>query len=194
MEPVTAAWTLESILTPTTITAIFAALAALISGFIAWRQHVWNKRIQLASVRPYITDFLLREFTKNEISFCLMNKGLGPAKLKRFVVTWDGASIGVEKLELRIKEALTDNFSINVSELSGLSALSVNDEIELISYRFIGDGKVTVRDSADFVRLTATLIDKLRVEIEYTSFLDDETFIYRTKPIESFLNEFESYE
>lgn len=176
------------------IATSLAALAAIVSGIVAWRQHVWNKKNHLASVRPYLCDFLHRSFTKTGISFCLMNKGLGPAKLKSFVVTWDDTPITLDELERRIKGALTDNFSIFVSELSGLSALSVNDEVELIAYRFNGEGKASVNDLAAFGRLSATLIDKLRVEIEYTSFLDEEAFVYKTKPIISLLNEFKPSE
>jgi len=176
------------------IATSLAALAAIVSGIVAWRQHVWNKKNHLASVRPYLCDFLHRSFTKTGISFCLMNKGLGPAKLKSFVVTWDDTPITLDELERRIKGALTDNFSIYVSELSGLSALSVNDEVELIAYRFNGEGKASVNDLTAFGRLSATLIDKLRVEIEYTSFLDEEAFVYKTKPIISLLNEFKPSE
>ena len=39
-------------------TEFFAALAAIMSFVVAWRQHVWNKRNHLASVRPFLADSL----------------------------------------------------------------------------------------------------------------------------------------
>jgi hypothetical protein len=107
---------------------------------------------------------------------------------------WDGEPITRVELEDKLKEKIGFDYKIFVSELSGQSAMSANDKVDIISF---SPGNLEhLRESEDryahalakYCEVGDQLIYKCRVRIKYRSFLDDETLEYVTDPLEGLLD------
>ena len=186
METLTIFWHwLTNVLT----TEFFAALAAALTFIVAWRQHVWNKRNYLASVKPLICDFLHRDFKKLSLSFSISNKGLGPAKLLSYEFELDGKTVSRQVVESFMGTAFTGDFYCYLVEMSDVSAFSTNDSQLILSVNFQSKDSIDQHDRESFLEFNKQLVRRLKLIIRYTSVLDDETFTYKTTPLQSLLNE-----
>jgi len=186
MEYFTVFWNwLTNVLT----TEFFAALAAGLTFLVAWRQHVWNKKNYLASVKPLICDFLHRDSKNLSLSFSISNKGLGPAKLLSYEFELDGKGVSRQVVESFMDNAFKRNFYYYLVEMSNLSSLSTNDRQLVLSVEFQGEESIEQHDRDSFHEFNKQLVKRLKLIIQYTSVLDDEIFTYKTTPLQSLLDE-----
>lgn len=170
-------------------TEFFAALAAFMSFVVAWRQHVWNKRNHLASVSPFLCDFLQRSQPDHSLTFRIMNKGLGPARLVSYVFMWNDKPISRGKIEEILYGTVSGNFNLYIAEMTDFSALAANDSEVVLSVMLKPNIASTQLDSEDFQRINKLLIANFRLKIEYKSILDSEVLTYKTTPMQSLLKE-----
>ncbi len=116
-------------------TEFFACIAAAISGFVAIKQYrwnkkhneelmAWNKKNQIAVIQPYITDFLNVGDNNSSFEYTLLNKGLGPALLKGYELTWYDKKITIEEFHGILCQKLGELFDIRYTTFDGNFALS----------------------------------------------------------------------
>lgn len=180
---------------PEVIAAISSAIAAAFSGLIAWRQHSWNKSHHLVSVRPLLADFLHMSLLTNEFEYTISNKGLGPAEILDYAVLWGDKKLKWNEAEEAIGGLLDTRFRIHYSELVKGYALSVSEQFIPITVTYTGcnnliDSKETTDPQSVIYAALGELIKNFRIEIEYRSFLSDETQKFLTSPSESLLEQF----
>ncbi|MDW5287069.1 hypothetical protein R6Y90_19160 [Alteromonas macleodii] len=185
MENLMAVWSwLTSVLT----TEFFAALAAALSFFVAWRQHVWNKKHHLASIKPFICDFLERDHEKLSLSFSLMNKGLGPAKLVSYEFKWDEKKVSADEVAKFMTKSFTGDFKLYLAEMSNVSAFSAGESRVVMSVTKKNGASIDDLDKEAFSIFNKEIIKRLRLVILYQSIQGKEVFEYRTTPLTSLLN------
>ncbi len=170
-------------------TEFFAALAAIMSFVVVWRQHVWNKRNHIASVSPFLCDFLKMSFSVYSLDFRVMNKGLGPARLVSFSFEWDNNQITRTALRDYLSVHLSENFEIYLVELSELSALASNDSEVILAISLNPNGQVSQSEKDEFTLVKNMLVASFRIKIEYKSILDSTVMTYKTTPLPSLLGE-----
>ncbi|AAV82448.1 UNVERIFIED_ORG: hypothetical protein DFO82_0114 [Idiomarina abyssalis] len=173
------------------IATFFTALTAAISCAVAWRQHAWNKRNYLASVKPYLSDFLDEKTNPLIFSYTLTNKGLGPALIQSFEMTWDGKAITMKELQSKLEEKLGKRFGVQVGEFSEHFAIAANESFLVISFWQLEDDKnlqfLVSPDSIKEVR--QDLLKFCRLKVSYKSFLSNEVQVFETTLLESLADE-----
>ena len=186
MENLMAVWSwLTSVLT----TEFFAALAAALSFFVAWRQHVWNKKHHLASFRPFICDLLERNQEELSLSFSVMNKGLGPAKIISYEFEWDGVKIERNEVRKLIIRNFNEDFRFYLAEMSNLSVFSAGESRQILSVMKKCSASIAETDREKFSNLNMLLIEHFRIVIRYQSIQGRKIFEYKTTPLKSLLRE-----
>jgi hypothetical protein len=169
----------------------FTALTALISCAVAWRQHAWNKRNYLASVKPYLSDFLDEKTEPLTFSYTLTNKGLGPALIQSFEMTWDGASITMKELQSKLEDKLGKRFGVQVGEFSEHFAIAANENFLVLSFWQLEDDRnlyfLATRESIKETR--NELLEFCRLKVSYKSFLSNEVQVFETTLLESLADE-----
>ncbi|MEM7421646.1 MAG: hypothetical protein AAF364_18285 [Pseudomonadota bacterium] len=170
-------------------TEFFAALAAALSFLVAWRQHVWNKEHHLASIKPFICDFLERDHEELSLSFSVMNKGLGPAKIESYEFEWDGRRTKSEQVSKFMTDSFTGEFKLYLAELSSVSAFSAGESRVVLSVKKKNSDSVDKLDKDMFETFNKQIIKRLRLVIRYQSIQGGEVFEYRTTPLTSLMME-----
>lgn len=163
------------------IVTSLAAIAAVVSGVVAWRQHIWNKRNHLASVRPFITGMFQTYEEPFNVSYKLHNKGLGPALIKEFNLEWDRQSISMDDLRTQLFEKLGEGFNVYGGHFQDDFALAKDDTFVILELAFVDEGNLNTgqRERADAV--VKDLLRHCRLTVKYHSFLSDEEMEFKTR-------------
>ncbi|WP_278356273.1 MULTISPECIES: hypothetical protein [Idiomarina] len=158
-----------------------AAIAAVISGVVAWRQHIWNKRNHLASVRPFITGMFQTYGEPFNVSYRLHNKGLGPALIKVFNLEWERRPILMDTLRNQLFERLGEGFKVYGGHFQDDFALAKDDTFVILELAFVGEGNLDMgqREIADAV--VKDLLRHCRLTVKYHSFLSDDEMEFKTR-------------
>jgi hypothetical protein len=183
-------FTLEKLLEPSVIAAFLAALAAGLSLLVAWRQHIWNKKNYLVSVRPFLTEFLDETHAPLSFTYELTNKGLGPAIISEFKVTWDGKPITMNDLQGRLNLELGTHFVVRVSEFNEHFALSTGETF-LVLQIHIASGPIPLKviPEKELRAATNKLLQYCILEVKYKSFLSDEILTFKTTILDTLAKE-----
>lgn len=156
-------------------TEFFAALAAIMSFVVAWRQHVWNKRNHLVSVRPFLSDFVSTSTRPAAFQYEITNKGLGPALIDEFKVLWQDNQITMTDLKGRIEHELNGYFEVLTGEINGHFAMATGEAFSVISINEIPGRRTTASDIPAEIDRVVTMIQlNCNFQIKYRSFLSNE--------------------
>ncbi|MGM7318684.1 hypothetical protein [Idiomarina sp. ST10R2A5] len=158
-----------------------AAIAAAVSGVVAWRQHIWNKRNHLASVRPFITGMFQTYEEPFNVSYRIHNKGLGPALIKSFNLEWDRKPILMDTLRNQLFERLGEGFNVYGGHFQDDFALAKDDTFVIIELAFVGTGNLDKNQREKTVTVVKDLLRLCRLSIKYHSFLSDEEMEFKTR-------------
>ncbi|WP_417447942.1 hypothetical protein [Idiomarina abyssalis] len=158
-----------------------AAIAAVVSGVVAWRQHIWNKRNHLASVRPFITGMFQTYEEPFNVSYRLHNKGLGPALIKSFNLEWDRQPILMDTLRNQLFERLGEGFNVHGGHFQDDFALAKDDTFVILELAFVGTGNLDKNQREKAVTVVKDLLRLCRLSIKYHSFLSDEEMEFKTR-------------
>ncbi|KHT61018.1 hypothetical protein RJ44_01995 [Alteromonas macleodii] len=170
----------------------FAALTAALTFLVAWRQHTWNKKHHLVSIRPFICDFFRIDLSTLELTLTLSNKGLGPAQLVNYEFEWDGKKVDKGFVDEFLADSFTSDFRLYLVDLSGVSAMSPNENQILLSVSYANVNKFTEQDSKTYIEVCGQLVKNLRIQVDYKSLHGNDIYTYKTKPLRSLLDDFES--
>lgn len=158
-----------------------AAIAAVVSGVVAWRQHIWNKRNHLASVRPFITGMFQTYEDPFNVSYRLHNKGLGPALIKSFNLEWDRKPILMDTLRNKLFERLGEGFNVHGGHFQDDFALAKDDTFVILELAFVGTGNLDKNQREKAATVVKDLLRLCRLSIKYHSFLSDEEMEFKTR-------------
>lgn len=158
-----------------------AAIAAAVSGVVAWRQHIWNKRNHLASVRPFITGMFQTYEEPFNVSYRIHNKGLGPALIKSFNLEWDRKPILMDTLRNQLFERLGEGFNVYGGHFQDDFALAKDDTFVILELAFVGAGNLDKNQREKAVTVVEDLLRLCRLSIKYHSFLSDEEMEFKTR-------------
>lgn len=173
-------------------TEFFACIAAGISGIVAVKQYrwnkkhneelmVWNKKNQIAVVRPYITDFLNVGDNNSSFEYSLLNKGLGPALLNSYELTWHGKKIRIEELHSILCQKLGELFFVRYTTFDSNFALSPNEGFEIIKIT-INESMQTLPSNAEKLlsEVVSEIEENARFQVHYKSIMSEELITHDT--------------
>ena len=169
------------------ITGLSSAIIALCAFIFTIWQFAQARKHNRLSFRPHLTTWTDQDAAKGFYGIELLNNGLGPAIIERFVVKVDGKSIsgdGTEPIEKALK-ILFPNFAYQArqSYLANGYSMSAKERCTIVAVQFLGPQL----PSAEFVEHA---INRSALEISYKSFYE-ETFHLSTeeessnKPLQS---------
>lgn len=170
----------------------FAALTAALTFLVAWRQHTWNKKHHLVSIRPFICDFFRIDLSTLDLTLTLSNKGLGPAQLVSYEFEWDGKKVDKGFVDEFLADNFTSDFRLYLVDLSGVSAMSPNENQILLSVNYVGANTFAEQYSPRYIEVCGQLVKNLRIQVDYKSLHGNDIYTYKTKPLQSLLDDFES--
>lgn len=163
-----------------TVTSL-AAFAAIVSGFVAWKQHIWNKRNHLASVRPFITGMFQTSEEPFSVRYTLYNKGLGPALIKNFDLEWNYQTISMDDLCIQLSENLGEGFKVSGGYFQDNFGLAKDDAFVIIEFALIGEVKLNNEQKVKAGKVVKDLLQYCRLSVKYHSFLSDEDMDFKTQ-------------
>ncbi|MES9940337.1 MAG: hypothetical protein ABW105_01640 [Candidatus Thiodiazotropha sp. 6PLUC1] len=151
----------------TGIASVVIALCVLVfTVWAGWRTHVHNK----LSVKPHLTTWTSRWPEQQKYSIQLVNNGLGPALIKRFVVRLDNNVIkgkGTEPLDSVIRALFTgDKYKCKTGLLDTGYSMPANEEKTIVDIQFLEPNTITPDELEE-------KLSRCELEIQYTSFYND---------------------
>lgn len=120
-----------------------AVAISVVSTIIAVLSLRSQRRHNKLSVRPHVTTWTHENHEKSVFQVFLMNKGIGPAFIKKSTIIVDGALIngkGLEPIQKAVK-VLFSNYQYRSEEayVNDGFALSADEKIQLLIIQFYGE-------------------------------------------------------
>ncbi|MBV2089975.1 MAG: hypothetical protein KUF72_03735 [Candidatus Thiodiazotropha sp. (ex Ctena orbiculata)] len=157
----------------TGISSVVIALCVLVfTVWAGWRTHVHNK----LSVKPHLFTWTLMRPDEHYYRIQLVNNGLGPALIKRFVVRLDNNVVkgkATEPLKAVIKALFLDTeYKVQTAMLNRDYSLPANEQKTIVAIKFFEPCNITPEEFQE-------RLSRCELDIQYTSFYNDKfTFIH----------------
>ena len=154
------------------LASAFVATCAL--GVTLWQGRQNYKHNKL-SVHPSLGTFEYHDTISSKagnLTFELMNCGIGPAIIKNFVLLYDGKEVSRNSRKTYyefLQDLLADYDSLEISMYGPGAVMQVGEKMRLLSF----DYNLKKQD-IDFA-------DKLNLIVDYQSIYEDEIFTYDSK-------------
>lgn len=112
------------------VSAIIASCALALTVFQAISSRTHNR----ISVRPAFCDWT--HISNNSLSFSIVNKGLGTAKIKSFNIFYKDKKFSHTELQCKLKELFPDSIDSHTSELTPYSYVAKDEKILVLFIQF----------------------------------------------------------
>ncbi len=161
---------------PETYIALASATVAICAlGVTVWQGRQNHKHNKL-SVRPFLEPELERQRDdsndQGKIILELVNRGVGPAIIKNFVLLFNGEEVSQNSIKTYhdfLNRKLKDFHNASLSACGPEESIQIGQRLGLISFNYI------------ISKQNVSFFDKLDFLIEYQSIYQDETYTYDSR-------------
>lgn len=160
-----------------TMAAFFAAIAAIFSALIAYKQHIWNKQNTRVLFTPSLEAHAVFDSVDSQYELEVENRGLGPARITHYEYTWDGEKIDDRRLSMNIQSIAGSCFEVTVWRPASSNPCTISPNRKVIPIRVKPDmnQSPSESDQKKIFALRQELASRMRLTITYISLLDINT-------------------
>lgn len=157
----------------TSIALASAAVAACALGVTIW-QGRQNHKHNVLSVRPFIGALEHYENVDNikQITFELINSGVGPAIIKNFVLLYDGKEVTRNNRKAHedfLQQLLKELRVVEVFSYAPGAAMQTGERLKLLTFEY------------DMKKQKVDFVDKLDLLVDYQCLYQRETFTFDSR-------------